>query len=87
MGLTPVFNSSHTHRYPLPCSYAICKVELLNVGPDAFRHEIYGDSIIIERRMNHDAGGGYKIQDSRGKTVDTKKATLDQISKSQQITF
>ncbi|KNA06801.1 hypothetical protein SOVF_177670, partial [Spinacia oleracea] len=33
------------------CSYASVKVVLKNEGYDAFKQEIYGESIIIERRI------------------------------------
>jgi hypothetical protein len=49
------------------------------VGEDAFLHNIYGDEITIERTINKAGGGGYKIKNAEGKTVDTKKATLDKI--------
>lgn len=32
-------------------SYAVVEVELKNWGEDAFKLEIFGDSIIIERRI------------------------------------
>lgn len=33
------------------CSYAVVHVEMKNNGEDAFKPEIYGDIIIIERRI------------------------------------
>ncbi|GAA5986925.1 hypothetical protein JCM10908_000953 [Rhodotorula pacifica] len=54
-------------------------VTLANVGEDAFQHHVYGDQITIERTINKAGGGAYKIKNAEGKTVDTKKATLDQI--------
>lgn len=35
----------------LLCSYADVQVEIKNQGVDAFKPEIYGDVIIIERRI------------------------------------
>ncbi|GAA6031089.1 hypothetical protein JCM8097_003999 [Rhodosporidiobolus ruineniae] len=58
---------------------ARCSVTLANKGDDAFQHHIYGDSITVERTMNKSGGGAYKIKNHEGKTVDTKKATLDAI--------
>ena len=37
--------------YFFPCSYALVVVEMKNQGDDAFKSEIYGDVIIIERRI------------------------------------
>lgn len=33
-------------------SYAVVEVEVKNQGEDAFKPEVYGDAIIIERRIN-----------------------------------
>ncbi|KAL8290054.1 hypothetical protein RQP46_002993 [Phenoliferia psychrophenolica] len=59
--------------------FALCTVRLKNQGTDAYKKEIYGKSIIVERRINKDMGGSYKIKNAEGKTIDTKKATLDAI--------
>ncbi|GAA5938070.1 hypothetical protein JCM10213_000824 [Rhodosporidiobolus nylandii] len=56
---------------------ARCTVTLANKGEDAFMNHIYGDKITIERTLQAKGGGGYKIKNAEGKTVDTKKATLD----------
>ncbi|KAI5475018.1 hypothetical protein MNV49_002076, partial [Pseudohyphozyma bogoriensis] len=60
-------------------SSATCLVTLSNEGEDAFQSKTYGKTITVERRINKDMGGSYKIKDHKGKTVDTKKATLDAI--------
>lgn len=62
-----------------PLSSARVSVTLANAGEDAFQHKTYGDQITIERTINKEGGGSYKIKNAEGKTVDTKKATLDQI--------
>lgn len=36
----------------LHCSYAVVHVELKNQGDDAFKPEVYGDVIIIERKIS-----------------------------------
>ncbi|GAA6061381.1 hypothetical protein JCM10212_000641 [Sporobolomyces blumeae] len=58
---------------------ARCCVTLANRGEDAFENDVYGNEITIERTMNKTGGGGYKVKNADGKTVDTKKATLDKI--------
>lgn len=65
--------------YRLASNSARVSVTLANVGEDAFQHNIYGDEITIERTINKAGGGGYKIKNAEGKTVDTKKSTLDKI--------
>ena len=42
-------------------SHAIVRVSLLNRGSDAFEHEKYGDSITVERRIERNGGGGYRL--------------------------
>ena len=34
------------------CSYALVLVEIKNEGDDAFKPEVYGDVIIVERRIS-----------------------------------
>ncbi|KAJ3240621.1 Structural maintenance of chromosomes protein 6 [Chytriomyces hyalinus] len=51
------------------------------IGPDAFRPEVYGDTIIIKRKIVQ-AGigsGSYIVQDSCGKVVATKRDEIDAI--------
>lgn len=60
-------------------SSAKCLVTLANKGEEAFKPDVYGDEITIERTLNKSGGGGYKIKNSDGKTVDAKKTTLDAI--------
>ncbi|KAF9389172.1 Structural maintenance of chromosomes protein 6 [Podila verticillata] len=52
------------------------KLQLRNRGLDAYRPEVYGDSIIIERRISRDGGSSYKIKSAKGKTISTKREEL-----------
>ncbi|KAF7722745.1 Structural maintenance of chromosomes protein 6 [Apophysomyces ossiformis] len=54
-------------------------VRITNKGPDAFRHEIYGDFIQVERKIMKDGIGGYKIKNASGKTISTKRDELTAI--------
>lgn len=60
-------------------SAAEVRVHLRNHGTDAFRHDIYGDRITIERRIHADGGGSWKIRTSAGRVVSTKREELDAI--------
>jgi hypothetical protein len=79
------FSLSSSARYLLTlifafnCSSARVAVTLANRGEDAFKPDVYGDEMTVERTLNKAGGGNYKIKNSDGKTVDTKKATLDAI--------
>lgn len=57
-------------------SQAEVKLQLRNQGLDAYKPEIYGDSIIIERRISKDGTSGYKIKSSKGKTISTRREEL-----------
>ncbi|KAF9196644.1 Structural maintenance of chromosomes protein 6 [Haplosporangium sp. Z 11] len=52
------------------------RLQLRNRGLDAYKPEIYGESIIIERRISKDGTSGYKIKSSKGKTISTKRDEL-----------
>ncbi|CAI0377849.1 unnamed protein product [Linum tenue] len=53
------------------CSHAAVEVEIKNEGHDAFKHDIYGDAIILERRINQ-SGGSMTLKDHRGLCSFTK---------------
>ncbi|KAJ1734410.1 Structural maintenance of chromosomes protein 6, partial [Coemansia biformis] len=54
---------------------AIVRVELRNLGPDAYRPDLFGSSITIERQINATGGAPsqYKIRSSSGDIVSRKK--------------
>ncbi|CAG8444247.1 9168_t:CDS:10 [Diversispora eburnea] len=54
-------------------------LKLRNRGSDAYRHDIYGDSIIVERRISRDGSNGYKIKTCEGKVVSGKREELNSI--------
>ncbi|KAK7263866.1 hypothetical protein RJT34_31464 [Clitoria ternatea] len=60
-------------------SSAIIQVEIQNEGEDAFKHEIYGDVIIVERRISDSSTSSITIKDHQGKKVASRKADLVEI--------
>ena len=48
------------------CREAVVTVKLQNKGPDAFKPEVYGTSIIIERELTKEGATSYKIKSSDG---------------------
>lgn len=54
-------------------------VKITNKGPDAYKPDIYGETIIIERRLAKDGASGYKIKSSSGRTISTKREELTAI--------
>ncbi|KAL5744271.1 hypothetical protein ACOSQ2_027387 [Xanthoceras sorbifolium] len=57
------------------CSYAVVQLELKNQGEDAFKPEIYGDSITIERRITESTTSTV-LKDHQGKRVASRKQEL-----------
>ncbi|CCU99378.1 unnamed protein product [Malassezia sympodialis ATCC 42132] len=55
------------------------RVLLRNHGADAFRADVYGDAITIERRLHADGGGAWKIRSADGRVVSTRREELDAI--------
>ncbi|XP_046848738.1 structural maintenance of chromosomes protein 6-like [Xenia sp. Carnegie-2017] len=61
------------------CSSAVIKIKLKNGGRDAYKPSEYGPRIIVERRINSDGAGSYKICDAKGNVVCQKKNELSHI--------
>ncbi|XP_073129869.1 structural maintenance of chromosomes protein 6B isoform X2 [Henckelia pumila] len=60
------------------CSYAVVQVEMKNHGEDAFKPEIFGDVIIVDRRIS-ESTSSITLKNSRGRRVATKKEDLREI--------
>ncbi|KAF9906997.1 Structural maintenance of chromosomes protein 6 [Linnemannia zychae] len=52
------------------------RLQIRNRGNDAFKPDVYGESIIIERRISLDGASSYKIKNAKGKTISTKREDL-----------
>jgi chromosome segregation ATPase len=55
-------------------------VTIMNGGTDAYKPELYGDSITIERHFSKSGASGFKIKTSAGRIVTNKKQEVDEIS-------
>lgn len=67
-------------------SQALVTVHLKNQGPEAYRHDVYGDEIIVARAIHRTgAASTYKIKSSLGpkgkekKTISSKRDELDRV--------
>ncbi|KAH9328585.1 hypothetical protein KI387_000693, partial [Taxus chinensis] len=60
------------------CSYALVVVELKNEGEDAYKHDAYGDKIIIERRIT-ESTSTTALKNYQGKKVTQKRDELHEI--------
>lgn len=54
-------------------------IVLANGGEDAFQPDVFGDKIIVERKLQRQGVNGYFLKSADGKTVSTKKSLLDEI--------
>ncbi|KAL6131829.1 hypothetical protein ACLB2K_070202 [Fragaria x ananassa] len=61
------------------CSYAVVHVELKNQGEDAFKHDIYGDVIIIERKISSGSSNATVLKDHQGRKVASRKEDLREL--------
>ncbi|XP_045158887.2 structural maintenance of chromosomes protein 6-like isoform X2 [Mercenaria mercenaria] len=55
------------------------EIKLRNRGPDAFRPDLYGDTISVRRKFNADGSTQYKLVSKSGKVISTKKDDLTRI--------
>lgn len=55
-------------------------LRIKNEGPEAYKHDQYGDSIVIERMFTKDGSSSWKILDATGKNIiSTKRDELSAI--------
>lgn len=76
-----------TRAHPFPASLWLSHrqaqiiLKLLNKGPDAWRHEDYGDTITITRTIQREGGGGgTKLSATSGRVVASTRAELQAIT-------
>ena len=48
---------------------AMVQVTMWNTGPDAYRPELLGRELTVERRINRAGGGGFCIKNAKGLPV------------------
>ena len=58
---------------------ATLAVRIKNRGDGAYKPELYGPSIIVERHFSRSGTSGFKIKSASDKTISSKKADLDDI--------
>ncbi|XP_045606950.1 structural maintenance of chromosomes protein 6 [Procambarus clarkii] len=58
---------------------ATIEIGIKNSGRDAFKHELFGDSIVVERKIHSNGGGGYKIKAKNGTIVSVKKDEMQRM--------
>ncbi|TQN69120.1 Structural maintenance of chromosomes protein 6, partial [Colletotrichum shisoi] len=59
---------------------SVIVVKIKNQGIDAYSHDLYGDTITVERHFSRAGASGFKLKSVTGRIVSTKKADVDEIS-------
>ncbi|KAI1452968.1 P-loop containing nucleoside triphosphate hydrolase protein [Annulohypoxylon moriforme] len=54
-------------------------VQIKNQGPDAYKPDLYGESIVVERHFNKSGSSGFKLKASGGRIISNKKSDVDDI--------
>ncbi|XP_048603171.1 structural maintenance of chromosomes protein 6A-like isoform X2 [Brassica napus] len=60
------------------CSDALVHVEMNNEGDDAFKPNVYGDTLVIERRISHSTSSTV-LKDSQGRKISNRKEELREL--------
>ncbi|WZY74544.1 structural maintenance of chromosomes protein 6A-like isoform X2 [Brassica napus] len=60
------------------CSDALVHVEMNNGGDDAFKPNVYGDTLVIERRISHSTSSTV-LKDSQGRKISNRKEELREL--------
>ncbi|KAK3951560.1 P-loop containing nucleoside triphosphate hydrolase protein [Pseudoneurospora amorphoporcata] len=54
-------------------------VKIKNQGQDAYRHDVYGDSISVERHFSKSGSSSFKVKTATGQIVSTRKQEVEEI--------
>lgn len=54
-------------------------VKIKNQGTDAYKPDVFGQSIIVERHFSKSGAAGFKIKSAAGRIISTKKQDVDEI--------
>ncbi|KAI1462969.1 P-loop containing nucleoside triphosphate hydrolase protein [Daldinia caldariorum] len=58
---------------------AVLIVKIKNQGPDAYKPEHFGESIIVERYFSKSGASGFKLKSSTNRIISTKKGDVDDV--------
>ncbi|KAF3061267.1 Structural maintenance of chromosomes protein 6 [Daldinia childiae] len=58
---------------------AVLIVKIKNQGPDAYKPEHYGESIIVERYFSKSGASGFKLKSTTNRIISTKKGDVDDV--------
>ncbi|KAK3906263.1 hypothetical protein C8A05DRAFT_29899 [Staphylotrichum tortipilum] len=61
------------------CERAVLAVKIKNQGQDAYKPDIFGESVIVERHFSKTGTSGFKVKTALGQTYSTKKQEVDEL--------
>ncbi|KAK8098656.1 uncharacterized protein PG998_014142 [Apiospora kogelbergensis] len=59
--------------------HASLVVKIKNQGTDAYKPDLFGESIVVERNFNRAGSSGFKLKSATGRVITTKKADVDDV--------
>ncbi|KAK6075235.1 DNA repair protein [Seiridium cupressi] len=59
--------------------HGVLIVKIKNQGPDAYKPDLFGDSIIVERHFNKSGSSGFKLKSATGRVMSTKRDDVQDI--------
>lgn len=61
------------------CSSSTLTVKIKNTSDSAYQHEVYGDTIVVQRHFSRSGSSTFRLKSSAGRLVSNRKADLDEI--------
>ncbi|KAF4556303.1 AAA domain-containing protein 7 [Elsinoe fawcettii] len=56
---------------------AMVSVKIKNQGEAAFQHDLYGNTVVVERHFSRTGSSGFKLKNEDGRIITTKKSDLE----------
>ncbi|OBT64140.1 hypothetical protein VE03_06217 [Pseudogymnoascus sp. 23342-1-I1] len=56
------------------------EIKIKNQGSDAYKPELFGDAIIVERNFSKSGTSGFKLKSAQGRLISTKKSDIEDVT-------
>lgn len=56
------------------------EIKVKNQGSDAYKPELFGDAIIVERHFSKSGTSGFKLKSAQGRLISTKKSDIEDVT-------
>lgn len=61
------------------CDSGMVGVKIKNAGENAYKHDLYGDILTVERHFTKSGSSAFKLKSTDGRIITTKKGDLDDV--------